>query len=121
MVGVPEDPATEQGLHGPGDAGGQRVGPGPHRRAADPRCGARRPRRQPRTPTISAAYASALAEIDATDGAVLVAELDGEVVGVCQLIVFRHLQRRGGRCAEIESVHVHPEHRGSGIGGALLR
>jgi GNAT superfamily N-acetyltransferase len=65
-------------------------------------------------------YTSALAEIDATDGAVLVAELDGEVVGVCQLIVFRHLQRRGGRCAEIESVHVHPEHRGSGIGSALL-
>ena len=66
-------------------------------------------------------YASALAEIDATDGAVLVAELDGEVVGVCQLIVLRHLQHRGGRCAEIESVHVHPEHRRSGIGTALMR
>ncbi len=49
-------------------------------------------------------------------GAVLVAELAGEVVGACQLIVFRHLQASGGRCAEIESVHVHPDHRGSGVG-----
>ena len=71
-------------------------------------------------PEVLGGYAAALAEIDATDGAVLVAELEGEVVGVCQLIVFRHLQRRGGRCAEIESVHVHPEHRGSGIGSELL-
>jgi GNAT superfamily N-acetyltransferase len=47
--------------------------------------------------------------------------LHGEVVGLCQLIVFRHLQSRGGRCAEIESVHVHPDHRGAGIGGALVR
>ena len=36
-------------------------------------------------------YRSALREIDAGDGAVLVADLHGEVVGVCQLIVFRHL------------------------------
>ena len=49
------------------------------------------------------------------------AELQGEVVGVCQLIVFRHLQARGGRCAEIESVHVHPDHRGEGVGGVLLQ
>ncbi len=49
------------------------------------------------------------------------AEVEGEVVGVCQLIVFRHLQARGGLCAEIESVHVHPDHRGSGVGSALLR
>ena len=49
------------------------------------------------------------------------AELGGEVVGVCQLIVFRHLQAKGGLCAEIESVHVHPDHRGSGVGGALVR
>jgi GNAT superfamily N-acetyltransferase len=65
-------------------------------------------------------YLAALGEIAAGDGAILVAELDGEVVGVCQLIVFRHLQRRGGRCAEIESVHVHPDVRASGIGRALM-
>ena len=41
-------------------------------------------------------YRSALAEIQATDGSdVLVAEVDGEIVAMCQLIVFRHFQRRG--------------------------
>jgi GNAT superfamily N-acetyltransferase len=71
--------------------------------------------------TDPAPYRAALAEIAQGPGAVLVAELDGQVVGVCQLIVFRHLQTRGGLCAEVESVHVHPDHRGRGIGGVLLR
>ena len=66
-------------------------------------------------------YRSALAEIQATDGSdVLVAEVDGEIVAMCQLIVFRHFQRRGGRCAEVESMHVHPDFRGNGIGAQLL-
>jgi hypothetical protein len=44
-----------------------------------------------------APYRPALAEIDATPGTyVLVAELEGVVVGVCQLITFCHLQARGG-------------------------
>ena len=69
----------------------------------------------------AAAYSEALAEIQRTPGcAVLVAEVDGEVVGVCQVIVFRHFQQRGGRCAEVESMHVHPGHRGSGVGARLL-
>jgi GNAT superfamily N-acetyltransferase len=68
-----------------------------------------------------APYRAALAEIVRGDGAVLLAEVDGVVVGVCQLIVFRHLQARGGRCAEVESVHVHPDHRRNGIGGVLMR
>lgn len=67
-----------------------------------------------------ALYRSALREIDEGVGAVLVAQLGGEVVGVCQLIVFRHLHRRGGLCAEIESVHVHAGHHGAGIGTILL-
>ena len=67
------------------------------------------------------AYAAARRETEDAGGAVLVAELAGEVVGVCQLIVIRHLQQRGGRCAEVESVHVHPNHRGCGVGTALLR
>jgi len=72
-------------------------------------------------PADVAAYADALADIDADpDAEVLVAELDGAVVAMCQLIMFRQLQRRGGRCAEIESVHVAAEHRGRGIGGRLL-
>ncbi len=79
------------------------------------------PGRPPReTPGDVEPYRRALAGIEAGDGAVLVAELDGEVVGVCQLIVFRHLQARGGLCAEIESVHVHPDHRDHGIGTLLM-
>jgi GNAT superfamily N-acetyltransferase len=66
-------------------------------------------------------YRAALRDIVAAGGALLVAERDGEVVGACQLIVFRHLQAHGGLCAEVESVHVHPEHRGGGVGTALLR
>jgi GNAT superfamily N-acetyltransferase len=72
-------------------------------------------------PTDLAPYRAALAEIARGPGAVLVAEIDGQVVGVCQLVVFRHLQTRGGLCAEMESMHVHPDHRGHGIGGTLLR
>jgi GNAT superfamily N-acetyltransferase len=67
-----------------------------------------------------ALYRSALHEIEDGTGAVLVAQLGDEVVGVCQLIVFRHLHRRGGLCAEIESVHVQPDHRGVGIGSTLM-
>jgi GNAT superfamily N-acetyltransferase len=66
-------------------------------------------------------YVAALHEIDGGAGEVLVADLDGRVVGVCQLIVFRHLQNRGGLCAEIESVHVRPDLRSLGIGGVLMR
>lgn len=66
-------------------------------------------------------YVAALDEIARTPGcSVLVAERSGEVVGMCQLIVFRHFQQSGGRCAEVESVHVHPDHRSQGIGGVLL-
>lgn len=67
-----------------------------------------------------ALYRSALQEIDGGAGAVLVAVLGADVVGVCQLIVFRHLQHRGALCAEIESVHVDAAHRSAGIGSTLL-
>jgi GNAT superfamily N-acetyltransferase len=63
----------------------------------------------------------ALREILEGDGCdVLVATVDDEVVGVGQLITFRHLQHRGGRCAEIESMHVDAAHRSTGVGSLLL-
>jgi len=66
-------------------------------------------------------YVAALAEIESTPGSdVLVAVVDDEVVGMCQLIVMRHLHNRGGRCAELESVHVHPDLRDRGIGTRLV-
>jgi len=68
-----------------------------------------------------APYRAALVEIAQGPGGVPVAEHKGVVVGLCQVIVFRHLQSRGALCAEIESVHVHPEMRGQGIGHVLMR
>jgi len=65
-------------------------------------------------------YAAVIADGSAQSSAVLVAEVDGVVVGVVQIFVFRHLQHRGGLCAELESMHVHPMWRGHGIGGTLL-
>ena len=68
-----------------------------------------------------APYRAALAEVDAVERhRLLVAEVDGEVVGVCQLFAVRHLQERGGLCAEVESLHVAPQRRGGGIGRRLL-
>jgi GNAT superfamily N-acetyltransferase len=73
-------------------------------------------------PSDLAPYAAALERILADpDATVLVAEADdGTVVGMCQLMVLQHLQQRGGRCAEIESMHVAADHRSGGIGAALL-
>lgn len=72
-------------------------------------------------PGDPAPYRAAIEEISAhPPGAALVAEVGGRVVGVCQLIIFRHLQERGGLCAEIESMHVAEDHRSAGIGGVLL-
>jgi GNAT superfamily N-acetyltransferase len=67
------------------------------------------------------AYSEALAAIQASGTSdVLVAELDGAVVGMCQVLMLRHFQRRGGLCAEVESMHVHPVLPGRGIGERLL-
>jgi GNAT superfamily N-acetyltransferase len=54
-------------------------------------------------------------------GDVLVADVDGEVVGVCQVIIFQHFQHAGGWCGEVESVHVRSDLRGRGIGAQLLQ
>lgn len=72
-------------------------------------------------PSSPGFYEEALREIGGgANNVVLVAEAGDRVVGTCQLIWFRHLQERGGLCAEIESMHVEAGCRGKGVGGILL-
>ncbi len=66
------------------------------------------------------AYWSAVTETRARRGDVLVADVDAEIVGVVQVIVFQHFQHTGGWCAELESVHVRADQRNRGIGRDLL-
>jgi GNAT superfamily N-acetyltransferase len=73
-------------------------------------------------PSDLSLYSAALTEIQKSGrNDVLVAEVNGEVVGMCQLVMFRHFQRRGGLCGELESMHIHPDYRNRGIGGQLLK
>jgi GNAT superfamily N-acetyltransferase len=65
-------------------------------------------------------YWSAVEETRRRRGDVVVADVDGDVVGVCQVIVFQHFQHAGGWCCEIESVHVRSDMRSRGIGAQLL-
>ena len=65
-------------------------------------------------------YWAAVVETRARGGDVLVAQLDDDVVGVCQVMVFQHFQHAGGWCCELESVHVRGDLRNRGIGAALL-
>jgi len=67
------------------------------------------------------AYWAAVVETRERRGDVLVADLDGEVVGVCQVMVFPHFQHAGGWCCELESVHVRADQRSRGVGAQLLR
>lgn len=66
-------------------------------------------------------YAAALAEIQAAlHSTVLVGELDGVLVATAQVSWLRRLMYRGGLVCSIESVRVSSEHRGRGLGTALL-
>jgi len=68
------------------------------------------------------AYLDALREIEGDPRSTVFVAVDHgvDVVGMLQLFTFRHVQHRGGRCAEIESMHVRHDLRYSGIGGTLL-
>ena len=65
-------------------------------------------------------YWSAVEETRRRRGDVLVAEVNGEVVGVCQILIFQHFQHAGAWCCELESVHVRSDRRGHGVGTKLL-
>jgi GNAT superfamily N-acetyltransferase len=65
-------------------------------------------------------YWEAVLEVRDRGGELLVALHDGVLVGMCQVIIFRHFQHTAGWCAEIESVYVRPDARGQGVGAAML-
>lgn len=65
-------------------------------------------------------YWLAVEEVRRLHGEVFVAEENGDVVGVCQVIVFRNIGNRGQRVAEIENVHVRSDRRSHGIGEKLI-
>jgi GNAT superfamily N-acetyltransferase len=74
-----------------------------------------------RSDTDLAAYLAAFEAIDADAGEVLlVAEIDSAVVGTLQLSFLPGLARRGALRAQIEAVRVRADHRGSGMGHAML-
>jgi GNAT superfamily N-acetyltransferase len=73
-------------------------------------------------PPLPQRYYDALAEIEADpDNDIIVAEMDGHVVGTFQLTLIRHLEREAELVAEIESVVVDEPFRGKGIGEAMMR
>jgi len=65
-------------------------------------------------------YVHAVHACRSEGGEILVAVDGADVVGVCQLLIFTHLQHTGERCAELETVHVREDRRGHGIGAAML-
>ncbi|GAA4616704.1 GNAT family N-acetyltransferase [Saccharopolyspora hordei] len=69
-----------------------------------------------------APYRAAFAAIDADPAHLLVAATCGDhVVGTVQLTFLPGLSRRGALRAQIEAVRVHEQHRGHGLGGAMVR
>jgi ribosomal protein S18 acetylase RimI-like enzyme len=71
---------------------------------------------------LPAAYWRAFEAIAADPRNLLVvAELDGEVVGTLQLTFIPSLTMVGGERAQIEAVRVDGRHRGQGLGSAMLR
>jgi GNAT superfamily N-acetyltransferase len=73
-------------------------------------------------PPLPPCYAEALARIAGDpDNALMVAELDGVVVGAFHLTIIQYVANRGGRVAQIENVIVDPTVRGRGIGEAMMR
>jgi len=80
--------------------------------------GARSPESE--RPVDVATYARAARVAREQGHEILVVEVEGEVVGVCQLLILQHFHHAGGRCAELEAVFVRADQRGKGAGAALI-
>jgi GNAT superfamily N-acetyltransferase len=73
-------------------------------------------------PPLPSCYREALAAI-AQDpaNALMVAEVQGRVVGAFHVTFIQYVAYRGGRVAQIENVIVDPALRGRGVGEAMMR
>lgn len=70
---------------------------------------------------VPEAYFTAFTAIEKDAGNFLiVADIDGEVAGTLQLTYIPGLTHTGGERAQIEGVRVAAEHRGTGVGQALI-
>ena len=70
---------------------------------------------------VAPSYEEAFRAIDADPNhQLLVADLEGEVVGVLQLSFLPHLTYEGGWRAQIEGVRIAAEHRSKGLGRVLV-
>lgn len=67
-------------------------------------------------------YIKAFREIDAdANNELIIAELDGRVIGTLQLTFTPSLSYRGGKRCTVESVRVNASLRGKGIGKEMMR
>ena len=72
--------------------------------------------------TLDPAYLAAFRELDADPNqTLLVAELEGRVVGTLQLTFIRHLMYQGGLIAQIEAVRIDAPLRGRGLGEQMMK
>lgn len=86
---------------------------------ADDPLGSQRERAEDPLPGV---YLQAFEQIDANPNQILVvAELEGELVGAFQMIFIRSLTYQGGLRGQIEAVRVRRDWRGRGIGGQMMR
>ena len=88
------------------------------RMLADDFLGAQRERYVHPLPEV---YLRAFKEIEADENnRLIVAEIDGEVVGTLQLSLTPSISFQGGKRATVESVRVEKKFRGSGIGRRMM-
>ncbi len=85
---------------------------------ADDKLGAQR--EDLREPLPQAYYDAFDAIVASPDNEMLVAEIEGEIVGCLQLTFIPGLSRRGALRGQIESVRVSAAHRGSGFGRVMF-
>jgi len=75
----------------------------------------------PLTEAAMAGFLAAFEEIDAgANEVLLVAEIDGTVVGTCQITFCRTLASEARLRATLEAVHVAPDRRGQGLGAIMV-